>query len=129
MKKLIYKYNWVIFLVALLAIGNLNVKADDSWPREIKTKEARIVIYQPQVESFTGDILESRAAIAVTVKKSDGPVFGAAWFENRVSTDKDSRMVTLEELTVTDIKFPDASDDDIDKLVEILETECSKNCQ
>ena len=35
-------------------------------------------------------------------------------------------MVTLEELTVTDIKFPDASDDDIDKLVEILETEMPK---
>ncbi len=115
---------WLIYFIFFSNIYAADNKAD--WPREIKTKNAKIVIYQPQVESFNGDILESRAAIAVTVKKSEGPVFGAAWFKNRVSTDKNTRMVTLQELTVTDIKFPEVSDEDKEKLVEILETEMPK---
>lgn len=110
----------------LLSRNSDKNSVENDWPREIKTKKARIVIFQPQVENFTGDLLESRAAIAVTVKKSEGPVFGAAWFENRVSTDKNTRMVSLKELTVTDVKFPDASEEDINSLVKILETEMPK---
>ena len=82
--------------------------AEDAWPREIRTAKGIIVIYQPQVEQFSGDQLEARAAVAVTPKKSSTPVFGAAWFKCKVSTDRDTRLVVLKELEVESIRFPEA---------------------
>lgn len=116
----------LVFLCFLLSFHTMAKEPGNDWPREIDVKKTRIVIYQPQIESFTEDILESRAAIAVISEGSEDPVFGAAWFVSRVFTNLDTRMVTLGELKVTSIKFPDASEENIDKLIKILETEIPK---
>lgn len=118
----------ILLLFAILffqSVLNLQAKKP-SWPREIKTKEATIVIYQPQIEKFSGDMLEARSAIAVTTKKGDGPVFGAAWYNSRVSTDIETREVLLEDLVVKSIKFPEASQEEVDMLVNLLENEVPK---
>jgi hypothetical protein len=101
-----------------------HVKADESkWPRRIDVKDGTIVIYEPQMESYAGDILESRAAVSVTMKGSKAPKFGAMWFRSRMSTDMDARTVACEEVTVTAAKFPDAKQEDIDRLSRFLEQE------
>jgi hypothetical protein len=116
----------LFFLPIFFSFKTQAKETANDWPREISIQEARIVIYQPQIENFTGDILESRVAIAVIPKDTEEPVFGAAWFVNRVSTDLDTRMVTLEELKVTNVKFPDASEENINKLIQTLEKEMPK---
>ncbi|UCE58424.1 MAG: hypothetical protein JSU63_13390 [Phycisphaerales bacterium] len=86
------------------------------WPLEIDVPTAKIVIYQPQLESFEGNKLTARAAVAVTKADTAEPVFGAVWFAARVETDRDARTVTCLQVDVTDAKFPEANPEDVHKL-------------
>jgi len=54
-------------LIMLMAGGAFGQDGGDEldWPRKITTEKGEIVIYQPQVETFVGDKLESRSAISV----------------------------------------------------------------
>jgi hypothetical protein len=80
-------------------------------------------MYQPQIESFTGNKLEARAAISVTNLEYTSPVFGAMWFDCNVSTDRDERVVHLEGLKVVAAKFPDIEEEKINSLKAFLEKE------
>jgi len=83
------------------------------WPRSISIPRGEIVIYQPQPETFEGNKLTARAAVALTVKEQPEPVFGAIWMEARVRTDRDNRTVDLEEVKITNAKFPDVEESKI----------------
>ncbi len=129
MKQIIKVAQW--FLLAILfAIQATSSFAfpnpeESSWPMKIENDKGKIVIYQPQVESYSGDKLEARAAVSVTTKDVTTPVFGAMWFDCRVSTDKDERTVELIDVTVSAAKFPDSSDEYVDKLSKFLEKKIS----
>ena len=108
-------------LGATLLCGNAFAQEDEmGWPREIEDPRARIVIYQPQVDSFVGNDLSARAAISVTLTGKTEPVFGAAWIESRVSTDRDDRTVTILETRVPQVRFPDATHEQEKELSDIL---------
>ena len=96
------------------------------WPRLLDGERGQIVIYQPQLESYSGDKLESRAAVSVTMKGKTEPIFGAVWTEARLVTDMDTRMVSLESVKVTAAKFPSAADEDVQTLIDYLEEEIPK---
>ncbi len=98
----------------------------EDWPREMKTDGATVVMYQPQVESFEGDNLSARAAVMVKSSDDAEPVFGAVWMDGRVSTDREKRMVDLLEVKVTNVKFPNASKEQTDQLVKLIEREAPK---
>jgi len=85
---------------------------DMTWPQQLTGENgAVVVIYQPQIEQFTDNDLEGRAAVSVKSPASDNvPVFGAIWFEARISTDRDSRTAILRDLVVSDVRFAEASD-------------------
>jgi len=95
---------------------------EPEWPREIDVPEGHIEIYQPQLESFKGDKLTARMAVSVTKKGETEPVFGAIWVKAWVSTDRETRMVTLLDLDVTAVNFPNADPDKVQKLTAILES-------
>jgi hypothetical protein len=57
-----------------------------------------------------GDILSFRAAVAYKDDKGSEPVFGASWFESRVEIDRETRVVHMVELTVSDTRFPEGSE-------------------
>jgi hypothetical protein len=107
----------------LLLCGSLQGAADPDWPRQIDAPEATIVLYQPQPESFKGNILSGRTAIAVTLKGSTNPLYGTVWMSSRVETDRDQRTVTIADLTVTRLKFPNSTAPQEQMLSHILETE------
>jgi uncharacterized membrane protein YgcG len=123
----------LIFFIASLSPSlfaqeteDLEVAGDEeapAWPRELEGERATVVIYQPQLEAYEGNTLEARAAVSVTEKGTTVPIFGAVWFEARLSTDMDTRMATLEGLEITAVKFPDAEQRDIDDLTAFLEAE------
>ena len=119
----------MFFVILAGGLSNPLRAEEPRWPREIQAPHARIVIYQPQIEEFRGDKLTARAAVAVTVEGKDEPVFGAVWFAATVRTDRDTRMVILEHLEVSDARFPNASWENLDKLVTILKAELSKQAQ
>jgi hypothetical protein len=119
---------WLIGLALLvLTVPTLLSAADDPWPREIKSpKGTRVVIYQPQLESFKGDSVKARAAVSVQTKDMKAPVFGVVWFDSRVSTDRDTRVVTFQQVKVDKIKFPNAKPEDEKRLAGFLESEIAK---
>ncbi|MBP2680810.1 MAG: hypothetical protein H6Q78_673 [Candidatus Krumholzibacteriota bacterium] len=95
----------------------------ENWPRELKAGKATIVMYQPQAESFEGDKLLGRAAVMVKETDDAEPVFGAVWMDCRVSTDRETRMVHLDDVKVTNVKFPKIAKEKTDQLASLLERE------
>jgi hypothetical protein len=114
-----------VALTRLVAGGSSGQDAEDelAWPRKITGEKGEIVIYQPQVETFVGDKLESRAAISVKTAGKEGMVFGAMWFESRLVTDMETRLATLVSTKVTAAKFPDVEQEKVDELSRYLEKE------
>lgn len=82
----------------------------DDWPRTIGEGDTQFTIYQPQVESWIGDRLTTRMAIAVQEKGAAAPQYGVAWFSARTEVDKKTRMVLLQDFTITKTKFPKATE-------------------
>jgi uncharacterized membrane protein YgcG len=119
---------WMILIAALILFLMTNVveAAESDWPREIEVPEGKIIIYQPQLETFKDDKLTARAAVSVTKTGASEPVFGAVWFASRVSTDRDTRMVTPLDVKVTNVKFPIDDKAKEEKLAGILEREIPK---
>lgn len=97
----------VLSLVAASA-ASLRAQAPDyAWPREITGERGRLVLYQPQPENLTGNVLKARAAISVTPKGAKEPTFGAIWLTTKVDTDRDTRMVRLYDMAVTRVRIPE----------------------
>ena len=118
----------LVFLLVFTIPSNAQEAAVEplGWPRKIEVSEGTITIYQPQVEYFEGNELQARAALSVTTTGNPDPVFGAAWFDCTVSTNREERTVTLTGVKVPIAKFPDASEEDVEKLKSILESEVPK---
>ena len=81
----------------------------DRWPMHLDTPSGQITIYQPQLTNFDGDKLTARAAVSVIPPGQQDPVFGALWMESRVATDRVARTVQILDVTVTKVRFPDAT--------------------
>ena len=70
-----------------------------TWPLEIDSKEGFVVtLYQPQLESFAGNIIEGRMAVTIKPKEKD-MIFGAVWFKATVSTDTEIELYYLRKCT------------------------------
>jgi hypothetical protein len=118
-----------VLTLTLLSVGASGYCADETdnpWPREIQTKKGTVVMYQPQSDSLEGNIVAGRAALAIELKDSEAPVFGVVWFDARLDTDREERIATLVDITVTRTHFPDQDEALADQLKTLLETEIPK---
>ena len=97
--------------------------AELGWPREITVAEGSIVIYQPQPESLDGNALSARAAVSVTPTGNPAPSFGVVWLTMRIDTDLDARTVTVLDVNVDRVRFPNATDEQQTSLAELLQRE------
>ncbi|HQR10388.1 MAG TPA: hypothetical protein PLW68_03580 [Casimicrobiaceae bacterium] len=81
-----------------------------SWPREVKLPGAAILIYQPQINSWTENKLDFRAALAIKPDGADNEAFGVIFATARTRVDKATRMVVLDNLQITKSDFPTLPD-------------------
>jgi hypothetical protein len=81
---------------------------DAGWPRAFTSGATTFSVYQPQIESWSGNRLAARAAVAVRDTGAAEPTFGVIWLSSRTDVDKTSRQVSLEDLTITRASFPSA---------------------
>jgi hypothetical protein len=100
--------------------------AAGDWPREIRVPEGTVVIYQPQPEKLDGNRLMARAAVAVKLKSSKEPVFGAIWFDARLDTDRATRTAIIADVSVIRVRFPNQDEKKTQKLGDLLEKEIPK---
>ena len=112
--------SFVAVAFALLLAMTADRAAAENWPYEIESPDSVITVYQPQIDAFTNGIITSRAAVSVKQAGSAEPVFGAVWLRARVETDRDTRMASFADIAVTDMKFPNATDEQKQKLSAAL---------
>ena len=86
------------------------VAVADIWPRAFTLPNATLLVYQPQVESWDGNVLNYRAAVGVKPTGSNQETFGVIWATARTQVDRVARMVTLEQTTLTKSYFPTLPD-------------------
>ena len=102
-------------LAALAALGLSSAARGaqapaDPWPRQFKSGNATILVYQPQVESWVGNTLTFRSAIAVRKADPKDDVFGVIFAKARTQVDMGSRIVLLDDVAVTRRDFPGLPD-------------------
>ena len=94
-------------LLSAAVLLSTGLIAQDAWPKNLKAPDGTIIkVYQPESESFKGNILRTRSAISVTEPATTDPVFGTFWSTDTVATDRQDRQLILSSLTVTAIKVP-----------------------
>src|SRR5262245_58040261 len=86
--------------------SNPSASTDIGWPRQVADGGDTITIYQPQLDSWSGDRLTGRAAVSVSTQASPTPTFGVVWFSARTNVDRASRIVTFHDLEITRSNFP-----------------------
>ena len=70
-----------------------------AWPRDLESAGEHIALYQPDVETWNGDRIAGRAAMALRGK--DGPsTYGVAHFSARADIDKPSGLVQLSDIRI-----------------------------
>src|ERR1700722_10025922 len=113
------------FLIALLAFAPRSRAQETNfdWPREIDSSIGQIVLYEPQSDSLDGDTLTGRCAISLQRPNEKEPVFGALWFSSQVAVDRDEGTVTILNIKVSRVRFPDAETDEIQKFTDAVESE------
>ncbi len=82
----------------------------DPWPRDVSIANAAVLIYQPQVNSWTGNRIDFRAALAIKPAGAQNETFGVAFATARTQVDKVARTVVFENLNVTKVDFPTLPD-------------------
>ena len=109
----------VLLLVPVLSLYAAGAQAAD-WPREVRSGDATIVLYQPQVDSFEG--IDAKARIAVAIKRPGRPPeFGALWVAATLDVDRDKDSAAIETLVIERARFPDASEQEVRELTALIE--------
>jgi hypothetical protein len=80
------------------------------WPRLVKLADALVVIYQPQVNSWTGNRLDFRSALAIKPNGAEREAFGSLFATARTNVDKATHRVTLDNMQITKSDFPTLPD-------------------
>jgi len=106
MKNILINLSLVIF-----ALWYSTVCAQNNWPKEIQLDNGgKIIIYQPQPESFNGNSFSARSAVSIATSRNVDQTFGSIWFDAVLEVDNDSRYGTIESLKIKEAKFPAIKD-------------------
>ncbi|MCD4750603.1 MAG: hypothetical protein K8R59_14630 [Thermoanaerobaculales bacterium] len=123
---MISKKTFGTLAIALILMTTIGTAAGDDqrdWPKIVEAVGASITMYQPQIDSWEGNIFEARAAVSVVKAAGDEPVFGAIWITGHFETNKATRVVRFYEVSIPAARFPDAKEEQQQKLIDILEEE------
>lgn len=83
--------------------------AAPQWPRTLEFHGTRYEVYQPQIDTWTGNRITGRMAIAMGPSNGQ-PTYGVADFSADANTDKANDEVHLTQLQITRVQVPTAPD-------------------
>ena len=95
-----------ILLPSLMA--QAPASGDGNWPKEIVTDQIRLLLYQPQADSWKNNRIEARSAVMVTQLGNPKEMFGMIVMSARTEVDRETRTVTLEDIDIKEANFPSA---------------------
>ncbi|MCU0291010.1 MAG: hypothetical protein MUF10_03340 [Thermoanaerobaculaceae bacterium] len=108
----------VLAVVAVVAVAE-----DLGWPKEIATYRGTLLVYQPQIDRFKGNVLEGRAAMSFTPTGTSEPIFGSFWFRALLETDFDKRTARLLAIQVPRLRFAGVTEEKQKEVGAFLEKE------
>ena len=82
----------------------------DPWPRVVNLADGQVLVYQPQVNRWTDNQLDFRAALAIKPDNAKQETFGVIFASARTQVDKVMRTVVFENLRISKIDFPTLPD-------------------
>ena len=108
------------FSIMLCYVGH----AQSVWPLAISANDGTVIkVYQFQPDSFKGNTLKSISAISVLRNGSNNPDFGTIWSTSKVETDRNTRQLSIDSISITDIKIPaDTNENDLNQIRATLES-------
>jgi len=94
-----------IVVAGLLILLNCQLAAGAGptagWPREVRSGDATIVVYQPQLDSLDG--IEAKARVAVAIRRPGvAPEFGALWVAAILDVDRDADFAGIQTLSLNE---------------------------
>jgi len=115
---------FLLFVCLIVCVSVRSVQAasktedERPWPRQYTVNGTQFSVYRPELDSWTNNQLQCRAVMAVrtpavtddTGKPQEPHRYGVVWLKARTETDKQGRLVTLNDVAVTKINFPTARD-------------------
>lgn len=98
--------------VALAAASSLFAQTPppDPWPRVVDLTTGQVLVYQPQINDWTGNQLTFRAAMAYKPDKAQGQDFGTVTATVRTQVDRVARTVVFEDMRIAKLDFPTLPD-------------------
>ncbi len=111
-----------VVTLALVSTAALSGQ-DYSWPREITISQGTIVLYQPQPETFVGNQLTARSAVALKLTGKPDPIFGAMWGSATVDVDREAGEALVHDLKVTRVRWPNATAEQQAQFTQIVEAD------
>ncbi|HTS74928.1 MAG TPA: hypothetical protein VMG40_01925 [Bryobacteraceae bacterium] len=92
-----------------LLFGQSPPAGDGTWPREIQAGSIHLTIYQPQVDRWEGNKIDSRSAVIATRAGDPAQIFGTVSIHARTEVDRESRLVSFEDISIKQADFPTAA--------------------
>ncbi|MFO1477806.1 MAG: autotransporter [Verrucomicrobiota bacterium] len=81
---------------------------DIGWPRIFFSDDSTNTLYQPQVTSWDGMVLQARAAVSIQAAGAADPIFGVLQLKTLTHVDKLERQVYFEDVQIVEANFPSA---------------------
>lgn len=78
----------------------------DPWPRIATVGGDKYTIYQPQMDSWDGYLLQAKSAVSVQPAGAPEPVFGVLQFTAKTQVDRIGRIVHLDGFTIQKLTMP-----------------------
>src|SRR5215217_5477421 len=101
----------VVAALTLVALPLLaQTPPPDPWPRVVDLASGQVLVYQPQINDWTGNQLSFRAAMAYKKDKTQGQDFGTVTATTRTQVDRAARTVVFEDMRISKIDFPTLPD-------------------
>ncbi|MDM0024434.1 autotransporter [Variovorax saccharolyticus] len=80
------------------------------WPRTVTAGDAKLLVYEPQLDSWDGASLAGRSAVQVEIGSNPPQTrYGVVSFDARTLTDKSRRLVTIDSLRFAKVDFPSST--------------------
>lgn len=93
---------------------------DPGWPRVLEKDGKKVVIYQPQVDSWEKyQKISARAAVAVSLNEQQKPAYGVIELQADTKVDPDTRMVLMSN-PQREIRFSNLAPEEAQKMTAIV---------
>ena len=93
-------------LAGPLAAQTAATPAETGWPRQFFYSGDSITIYQPQVTAWQDNLIRGHAAVSIKAPGMAEPTFGVIQVQGVTAVNKDTRLVDVSDIALTNAKFP-----------------------